>query len=123
MNHFCISLLFLDLVPINGIVYCFGTEIMKATAGKATKVTRFAKSIISKDRKTNCSGSHRSPISILKKSKYSSSVNLFPSAISCCTNKSIASSNQADTNSETIINCIHTELAQLDFAIVKDFTQ
>jgi hypothetical protein len=57
------------------------------------------------------------------KSKYSSSVSFFPSAISCCTNKNIASSNQADTNSETIISCIHTELAQLDFAIGKDFTK
>jgi hypothetical protein len=96
---------------------------MKAAPGKATKVTRFAKPIISKDRKTNCSGTHRSPISILKKSKYSSSINMFPSAISCCTNKSIASSNQVNTNSEAIINCIHAELAQLNFATSKDFTK
>jgi hypothetical protein len=45
------------------------------------------------------------------------------SAISCCTNKSIASSNQIDTNSEAIINCIHAELAQLNFATSKDFTK
>jgi hypothetical protein len=69
-SHFTVCNVFkhsqVDLAPTDGIVHCFGTEIMKATQGKASKVTRFAKPIISKDRKTKCSGTHRSPTSILK---------------------------------------------------------